>query len=394
MNVKRLWGAIFAMALAMGFVPGLAFAATDADLQAASTQLSTQASKNLKDCTGVVYTDKQHCGADDDFWQMYYVKGKNTAIQEPAFNLYIDDELVDPSNYTVTYKVSWWEDDQEKSKKVAASELTPSQSPEASSENMSSEYKIIIEAVKGSDYKGTFENDEFSICVTDFYNLGRNMDVQLTKAKDSWHYAINGMNRNYYVIPQAKAKTTLNSLEIIAGAAGKKATTLDPTSYKVTYYKAQKDAIDEGLSPASAAKVGKPLKSMPTTAGSYVMIIEGEKPYYGESSILFDIQDKMGKASVAEVPTQKYTGKEIKPKLTVTYNGEKLVEGTDYKVTYKNNKAKGTAKAIIKGCNKVRTFEYDPAKQKQYENGTADFIVTKNKQRFFAGKKTVKFTIA
>ena len=33
----------------------------------------------------------------------------------------------------------------------------------------------------------------------------------------------------------------------------------------------------------------------------------------------------------------KYTGKQVKPKITVKYKGEKLKEGTDYTITYQNN---------------------------------------------------------
>lgn len=44
-----------------------------------------------------------------------------------------------------------------------------------------------------------------------------------------------------------------------------------------------------------------------------------------------------------------YTGKAIKPAVTVDYNGVILKKGRDYTVTYKNNKNAGTASVIIKG---------------------------------------------
>ena len=46
---------------------------------------------------------------------------------------------------------------------------------------------------------------------------------------------------------------------------------------------------------------------------------------------------------------QKYTGKAIKPALTVKYKGKKLKRGTDYTLTYQNNKKRGTAKIVVKG---------------------------------------------
>ena len=44
-----------------------------------------------------------------------------------------------------------------------------------------------------------------------------------------------------------------------------------------------------------------------------------------------------------------YTGKAIKPSVTVTYKGKKLVEGTDYKLIYKNNDKPGIATANVTG---------------------------------------------
>lgn len=44
-----------------------------------------------------------------------------------------------------------------------------------------------------------------------------------------------------------------------------------------------------------------------------------------------------------------YTGKAYKPAVTVKYGTKKLKKGTDYKVTYKNNKKAGTASVVITG---------------------------------------------
>ena len=52
--------------------------------------------------------------------------------------------------------------------------------------------------------------------------------------------------------------------------------------------------------------------------------------------------------AVKAIPTQTYSGSYKKPKLTVTYNGKKLVLNKDYTITYKNNKYPGKASATIK----------------------------------------------
>lgn len=48
-------------------------------------------------------------------------------------------------------------------------------------------------------------------------------------------------------------------------------------------------------------------------------------------------------------PSYAYTGEAVEADVTVTYNGETLVKDTDYTVSYENNTAEGTAKAIITG---------------------------------------------
>ena len=82
-----------------------------------------------------------------------------------------------------------------------------------------------------------------------------------------------------------------------------------------------------------------------------VVIIEGMGNYTGETAQLFTItgpQD-IAKATVGSISAKTYTGSAIKPVPTVTYNGVKLVKGTDYTVSYSNNTKAGTAKVIIKG---------------------------------------------
>ncbi len=59
-------------------------------------------------------------------------------------------------------------------------------------------------------------------------------------------------------------------------------------------------------------------------------------------------------ATVSAIKAQTYTGKTIKPDPVVKYNGKKLVKGTDYTVSYKNNKAIGKATVTITGKDKFK----------------------------------------
>lgn len=74
----------------------------------------------------------------------------------------------------------------------------------------------------------------------------------------------------------------------------------------------------------------------------------------------------IGKA-VVTVKAQVYTGEKLTPKVTVTLDGVKLAKGTDYTVSYKNNKAVGTATVTVKGIGGYtgtakQTFKINPKK--------------------------------
>lgn len=53
----------------------------------------------------------------------------------------------------------------------------------------------------------------------------------------------------------------------------------------------------------------------------------------------------------AAIPDQTYTGKNLTPDATVMYDGKKLTKGTDYTLTYSNNKSIGSASVKISGIN-------------------------------------------
>ena len=375
----KITAIIATLLLAVVMCPAAAFAAEagSGDLQGGSATIGTQ-SKDLSQCS-IKFTDKQHKGKTTDTWQMYYVKGKKTEAT-PKFDLYYNGKKVDSSKYKVTYKLTWWNEAKEKDMFKKAKKLTASASPEASSDNMASEYRIVVTAKKGSGFSGVY--DQATIVVCDQNNIGFNTDLYLKKAKSAWHYAINGMNRNYYVIPQAKVKATLKSLKVLNGGTddskhdGK---AVSKKEYKVTYYKAKRSLLN------GVKKTGKALKSIPTTPGSYAMVVKGKGSHYGTKLLAFDVQGSMSKANVAAIGDQKYTGQPIAPALKVTYKGKALKQGVDYKVTFSNNTEPGTATAVIEGCNPIKTFEFDPS--------TGPAIVEKDADRFFTGSQTVTFKI-
>ncbi len=73
----------------------------------------------------------------------------------------------------------------------------------------------------------------------------------------------------------------------------------------------------------------------------------------------------IGDAKVMAIKAQVYTGKTIKPAVTVKYDGKKLTGGKDYTVAFKNNKKIGTATVTITGTGdftgkKTVTFDIIP----------------------------------
>ena len=57
----------------------------------------------------------------------------------------------------------------------------------------------------------------------------------------------------------------------------------------------------------------------------------------------------IGDTQIEAIKDQAYTGKKLKPKLTITYSGMTLAEGTDYTLSYKKNKDIGKAEVTVKG---------------------------------------------
>ncbi len=97
-----------------------------------------------------------------------------------------------------------------------------------------------------------------------------------------------------------------------------------------------------------------------TTEGTYKIIVNGIGSYTGKvtkSLTLISQSDRILNDSLTEVTLVSeteslvYTGKAITPEIDVTdkVNGTKLTLGTDYKVSYADNKAAGTARIVVKG---------------------------------------------
>lgn len=82
-------------------------------------------------------------------------------------------------------------------------------------------------------------------------------------------------------------------------------------------------------------------------AGEAWLVIQGIGNYTGAAEKTFRIKANLDDAVVSTVGSQPYTGKEIKPAVTVTCGGNKLTAGREYTVTYGQNKEVGDAFMLL-----------------------------------------------
>ena len=102
--------------------------------------------------------------------------------------------------------------------------------------------------------------------------------------------------------------------------------------------------------------------------GTAKVTITGKGNYTGSVSKTYSIKNNFKKATVSGISTKAFTGKNITQSITVKCNGKALKNGTDYTVSYSNNKKIGTATVKIAGKGSytgtvTKTFKINPAKQ-------------------------------
>ena len=105
-----------------------------------------------------------------------------------------------------------------------------------------------------------------------------------------------------------------------------------------------------------------------TKVGTATVKITGKGNYTGSVYKTYSIKNDFKKATVSGISTKAFTGKNNTQSITVKYNGKTLKKGTDYTVSYSNNKNIGTATVKIAGKGSytgtiTKTFKINPAKQ-------------------------------
>lgn len=126
---------------------------------------------------------------------------------------------------------------------------------------------------------------------------------------------------------------------------------------------------------------------------NYNILVDAEVKYeelMNQGATALDIS----KAKIAKISAQKYTGKALKPKVKVTYDGKVLALNKDYTVKYSNNKNIGKAKITVTGKGsykgtKSASFTITVKKNSVYAVGSYKYKVTNANT---SGKGTVSVT--
>lgn len=114
--------------------------------------------------------------------------------------------------------------------------------------------------------------------------------------------------------------------------------------------------------------------------GTATVKVSGINTYKMFSSIVnFTILTRnISEASISDIADQTYTGNEITPSLTVSFNGKTLREGKDYEVIYTNNTATGVAKATVTGIGNfsgTKTAKFNITEDQTDNNDSSSTIV-------------------
>ncbi len=113
-------------------------------------------------------------------------------------------------------------------------------------------------------------------------------------------------------------------------------------------------------------------------AGTGTVTVIGTGNYSGTASKTFKITDDINKCAIAAIAVQTYSGKYLKPALSVKYYGKALTLNRDYTVEYTNNLNVGTASVKIKGIGNY------------YGTYSTSFIIKPKKQKIKSVKKAKK----
>ena len=169
--------------------------------------------------------------------------------------------------------------------------------------------------IKGKGNYNSQETETFTIVARDIGDT----DITVSQIPSAAY----NKNKNYTPVPAI----TFNKKKLAVNK-----------DFKVSYYK------DEECTGNTVT---------PKEGGKYYAKVTGIGNFTGSKVLPFEIaktdEIPVSKLTVAKIPDQQYTGRDIEPELIVKNGSTPLRAGQDYNVSYRNNKEIGAASAVITG---------------------------------------------
>lgn len=178
------------------------------------------------------------------------------------------------------------------------------------------------------------------------YDFGSDaIEVRIKSGNTEFIYTGSEIKPEVEVIYHAAAE----GLENTEGTSGESEKLIAPECYKIEYL----DNIKAGE--ASIVLTGKDGADKESAQTEEKEAEKKEDTYTGTKTIKFQITPAdIKKCKLQAVKAVDYTGKQVKPKVTLSYQGKNLVSGKDYKAVYSNNKKMGTAAIRIDGIGNFK----------------------------------------
>ncbi|MBR2845337.1 MAG: Ig-like domain-containing protein [Solobacterium sp.] len=197
--------------------------------------------------------------------------------------------------------------------------------------------KITISTLRVYDHKTLLTTKDYKATYTNNLNAGT-ATITVT-GKGNYQQAL---PQTFEITPRNFKETVADDLAVME--TGNVLTPKPVVKYGKTTLKLNKDYT-------VAVKDGKTLQA----PDKYTLVLTGIGNYSGTKEINYTIGTKgattlLNKAKVTpEIKTVEYTGEAFQPSAIVKVGTTELIEGTDYDLTYRNNKEVGTATIVVTG---------------------------------------------
>ncbi len=212
--------------------------------------------------------------------------------------------------------------------------------------------------ILSKDYVGTYDGKAHSITIS---NMIPDSKVEYSLDNKTW--STKKITRTGVGTTTVYYRVTKENVDTITG---KNKITINKATYKPTVkdYNAGYDSRSHSISLSgvkSGSKItyrtsptGKWTTTKPTRTklGTTTVYYQITHPNYntvtGSRKITIS-KRKVSTLTYSKISNKAYTGKQIKPSITVKYNGKTLKNGTDYTISYGKNKAVGNGSIKITG---------------------------------------------